>query len=33
MAVVVNGDSMWPTLNDGETIHVIPFEDLSLIHI
>ena len=22
MAVVVNGDSMWPTLKDGETIHV-----------
>ena len=22
MAVVVNGDSMWPTLKDGETINV-----------
>ena len=31
MAVVVNGDSMWPTLNDGETIHVIPFQDHQLM--
>ena len=31
MSVVVNGDSMWPTLNDGETIHVIPFQDHQLM--
>tara|TARA_Y100001933_G_scaffold199267_1_gene200215 strand:+ start:193 stop:477 length:285 start_codon:yes stop_codon:yes gene_type:complete len=25
LAVVVNGDSMWPTLNDGDTVVVTPY--------
>ena len=31
MAVVVNGDSMWPTLKHGETINVIPYLDHQLM--
>ncbi len=30
MAVVVNGDSMWPTLKDGDTIHVDVHSNQSL---
>ena len=30
MAVVVNGDSMWPTLKDGETIDVYVFGEQHL---
>ena len=30
IAVVVNGDSMWPTLNDGDTITVLPYRGQEL---
>ena len=30
MAVVVNGDSMWPTLKDGETIDVYVYDNHQL---
>ncbi|MEC7272644.1 MAG: nickel-type superoxide dismutase maturation protease [Candidatus Thermoplasmatota archaeon] len=30
MAVVVNGDSMWPTLKEGDTIHVDVHSNQSL---
>ena len=30
LAIVVNGDSMWPTLNDGEVIEAISYEGQDL---
>ncbi|MDP6865923.1 MAG: S26 family signal peptidase [Candidatus Poseidoniaceae archaeon] len=30
IAVVVNGDSMWPTLKDGETISALPYHSQPL---
>ena len=30
LAIVVNGDSMWPTLNDGDVIEAISYEGQDL---
>ena len=31
MAVVVRGDSMWPTYTDGETVEVCPYQGQHLL--
>ena len=30
LAIVVNGDSMWPTLKDGDVMHAVPYDGQDL---